>query len=383
MYIYIYKYIHIYIYIYIYIYMHELWHREEGGRNFEHTFWCIALCGGTHINESGANVYLYIYIYTYIYIYEWVTAQYRLDTHSYIHVLRHGSSWAMAQHMYIWMSCGTQKREGAALNRLVDALQCVMAQIWMSPSAYMNESWRLEIHDSFICVLSWLIYMRAIMTHSYACYHDSFICVLSWLIHMQERLEIEIIIELPFGFFLINNIISLSHSTHMNESWHICEGGKVQRWADLLMHWSVSWHTYEWVIAHTWMSHGAYMNESWHTYKWVISHIWMREGFSFVCHNSCIYAPWHIHVSSMTHTRLCCTGVMSHTRVSCGTQKRKGTSLNWHVGLLHICEWVMAHVWMRHSTHMSDTHMHQLWHTEGEGHKSELACCFVGLKFGL
>jgi hypothetical protein len=42
--------------------------------------------------------------------------------------------------------------------------------------------------------------------------------------------------------------MSMSHGTHMNESWHTCE----------------------WVMAHIWLSHVRHVNESWHTYEWVM-----------------------------------------------------------------------------------------------------------------
>jgi len=60
--------------------------------------------------------------------------------------------------------------------------------------------------------------------------------------------EKEIIIDLPFGFPIINIIchIWMSHVTHMNESCH----------------------TYEWAMSHIWMSHVTHIRRQHYLYVW-------------------------------------------------------------------------------------------------------------------
>jgi len=83
---------------------------------------------------------------------------------------------------------------------------------------------------------------------------------------------------------------SMSHGTHMNESWRTYE------W--VMAHIRMSHVTYQCVITHAnkvhkhmqqtthgayescrvCMSHVTHVNESWHTYEWLMTHIWMSHG---------------------------------------------------------------------------------------------------------
>jgi len=97
---------------------------------------------------------------------------------------------------------------------------------------------------------------------------------------------------------------------------------------------AISWiHQY-----HLWMSHGTHINESWQTYKWIMAHVQMSHGArtheSWHTYGRNSRAPWWIqrHYLWMRH----------------------GT----HMKALHIYDWVMAHIWTRHCTHMIE-----LWHT--------------------
>ena len=87
----------------------------------------------------------------------------------------------------------------------------------------------------------------------------------------------------------------MSHSTYVDESWHICE----------------------WAMAHTCMSHGTCVNKSWHILEWVMANMILLT----MCH-------------SLSST------ILIHTH----------TNESWH-----ICECVMAHMWMRHGTYVNES----------------------------
>jgi len=117
-----------------------------------------------------------------------------------------------------------------------------------------------------------------------------------------------------------------SHGTHMNESCHIYEHVCSARW-HIPLDYNESWHMDEWVMANVLKSHGTHMNESRHTYKYVSS------------------ARWHV---PLDLTALACIArrlSLCRKNVSCHTSH---TSRHTH-------EWVMAHIWMSHGTHMNES----------------------------
>ena len=87
----------------------------------------------------------------------------------------------------------------------------------------------------------------------------------------------------------------MSHSTHMNGSWH----------------------TYLWVMTHTWMSIGTHVIESWHTYVWVIVHIWKSHGKYM---NESCHACRHLCVAvccSMSQCIAVCCSVLQCVALCC------------------------------------------------------------------
>ena len=145
------------------------------------------------------------------------------------------------------------------------------------------------------------------------------------------------IIDLPFGFFLINNIIS--DGTLINES---C----VTLMNDHVADTSESCHTHEWVMSHIrrsrtnaschtlkhiWMHHGTHMNESHahslltftmtHAYTtWIIhsfvpdvTHLRVYVAWSFHRNQMSNSYVWHDVTSSMNES---CHNTMQHTHVN-------------------------------------------------------------------
>jgi len=161
--------------------------------------------------------------------------------------------------------------------------------------------------------------------------------------------------------------MGMSHATRRNESCYTYES--------VMSHISATkckvLGGYGWVTSHLWISHVSPENESchdsWHTW---MSHVTRRnESFhrmshviltcdmthSYVCHT------WHdsfIWVPRVTWLiRMCAIYDMTHSYVC-------------HDEVCHTSEWVMAHIWMSHATHIYDTvqgaeceGMYESWHT--------------------
>ena len=139
--------------------------------------------------------------------------------------------------------------------------------------------------------------------------------------------------------------IWMSHVTHVNESCHICEWVMSHIWMSLVTHMNQSCHMCEWVMSHIWMSHVTCVNEPCHTYEWVMSHVWMghvthmnSSRVSWVC-QLCVKASRHTYKPVREH----------HTY-----EMRRVPNLNKsHVTYLsHVCESVMAHIWLSHVMHI-------------------------------
>jgi len=123
------------------------------------------------------------------------------------------------------------------------------------------------------------------------------------------------------------------------------------------------------------MSQGARKNVSWHTHE--MSHGTLRkeaEPLAPQCPEVLLsekrIKSWHTYEWVMAHTWMshgthvkepCHTyeWIMSHLWVSHGTHVNESQ---------HTCKWAMSHVWMNHVTHRNKSwHTHgESWHTHGE-----------------
>ena len=116
---------------------------------------------------------------------------------------------------------------------------------------------------------------------------------------------------------------------------------------------------HEWVTSHIWMSHVTHMNESWHTYEWVMSHIWMRHR----THMNESWHTWHSHVETRSTWCACvlqcfalCCSVLHCVAVYCSVLQNVAVCCTHPkpYTLRHVAhEWVMAHIWMSHGTHVT------------------------------
>jgi len=121
------------------------------------------------------------------------------------------------------------------------------------------------------------------------------------------------------------------------------------------------------VIAHVCMSHSEHINESWHTYGWITSHIWSEH----------INESWHTYGTHMDESRHTCHGTHeswhtygTHMDESRHTLMSHGTHMKWTYQrvMAHIWHtygwitshmswhtWVMAHIWHTYGTHMDES----------------------------
>ena len=148
----------------------------------------------------------------------------------------------------------------------------------------------------------------------------------------------------------------MSHSTHMNESWH----------------------PHEWAMSHIWMSHGTRMNKSWHTYEWVMTHLWMQRAlrrapyclctqylvqicvclslcmclslclYLSLCLKLCLFKVIYMSVCKYNHMYIClcvktiiCTRIYTHTPPHCDRHTKKPKQGRQ----LHIAGYGTVHGW--------------------------------------
>jgi len=89
------------------------------------------------------------------------------------------------------------------------------------------------------------------------------------------------------------------------------------------------------VLSHVQISHVTHLNELCHTYEWDVSQIWMS-------HVTCANESCHM-----------CEWVMSCISRE-DTLKYAKTLPKMSMPYL-TCEWVLAHIWMSHGTHMNES----------------------------
>jgi len=157
---------------------------------------------------------------------------------------------------------------------------------------------------------------------------DSYVCCDSFLITC----------DMPASQTLRH--VTMSHGTHVNESWHTREWVMAHTWISHGTHIHVTcllvrlYGMSRWVMAHTWMSHGTDIHVSWHTCECVMSQKWMSHGTHK--HESLYFPTWKM-----------------VRAVGCRAGKCDMSHMNewWNTH-----EWVMAHARMSQVTHMNETY---------------------------
>jgi len=167
-----------------------------------------------------------------------------------------------------------------------------------------------------------------------------------------------------------------SHGTHMNEVvspvnglWHTYEWVMSHIWPSQITHTYGTCHMHEamcilvdWMqqLFRLWITHSTHMNESWHTYEWIMAHTyeaWIRQRPAQHTNES---------DTDMNETWQIYEQVMAHTWMSHGTRMRL-----MHEGGYHACKHMTRQhmnassyeciiIWMHHSTHLWIRHPHAM-----------------------
>ena len=136
--------------------------------------------------------------------------------------------------------------------------------IWMSHGTHMNESWHI-----------WLSHG----THMNESWHMS-TTTLSYVGRIHNCLS----------HSYVTSLIHTCHDPFICDRTHSCVTWLMRMCNDKFLWMRPAWWHMEESL-HIWMSHGTY--ESWHI------------RMNHMCHDSCIYVPWLMHICAMTHAYTC------------------------------------------------------------------------------
>jgi len=295
------------------------------------------------------------------------------------------------------------------MNQSCHTYEWVMSHIWMSHVTHMNES--CHTYESVMSHI-WMSHVLCRMyrytrvtsrhvtsrhgTHIYESFHTyEWGTSHAWTSHVTRMNES------CHTFKWVMTHLCISHITHMNEPYHTYE------WVMLHVI-NMSCRTYKWVktyewgymcicihtdtcicirtsaikgmLAHVICTYEGGMDESCHTYEWVMSHTWIRHvtRMIYICVYVYIYArtssvpsiglidirknkPTYVKRDLCMWTETCKRDVLIHAHHLCRLELWSDVTHSYvcHDSCIwHTYEWVMAHIWMSHGTHMNES-----WHT--------------------